>query len=287
VADLLVFLEGKLAGEISAAPANSVEFRYDDTYLRNPRNTPLSLSAPLGRGTYEMRQWLDGLLPDNIAVRRRWAARRGASSARPLDLLSTSIGLDCAGAVQFSRPGAEGVLHARASGLEPQSERQIADWIRAARQDWSAWEGLSRAIAERMSSDSATHSSTTGRSPRPTRTPRTTACFSMGPTCVLRRSTMSSPSCRMPTMTCLTCASLWPSATTTRCGPWARPMRGEPQGRCWGSTPTRPPTAPLISCDARRRLSAMPSTDSQPRIVRLALCSLCCIRRRRWQTELQ
>lgn len=142
MADLLVFLEGKLAGEISSAPANSVEFRYDDTYLRNPRNTPLSLSAPLGRGTYEMRQWLDGLLPDNIAVRRRWAARRGASSARPLDLLSTSIGLDCAGAVQFSRPGAEGVLHARASGLEPQSERQIADWIRAARQDWSAWEGL-------------------------------------------------------------------------------------------------------------------------------------------------
>lgn len=141
MADLLVFVGGRLAGEI-AAPANSVEFRYDGNYLRDPRNTPLSLSAPLGRETYEVGRWIDGLLPDNIEVRRRWAARSGAPSARPVDLLSTLIGLDCAGAVQFCGPGNESALHSRYSGLEPQSERQIADWIRRARQDWSAWEGL-------------------------------------------------------------------------------------------------------------------------------------------------
>ena len=140
MADLLVFVEGRLAGEVTAT--DSVEFRYDGSYLRDPRSTPLSLSAPLGRGVHNVGRWLDGLLPDNIAVRRRWAARSGASSARPVDLLSTPIGLDCAGAVQFCRPADEEALHARSSGMEPQSERQIADWIRRARQDWSAWEGL-------------------------------------------------------------------------------------------------------------------------------------------------
>lgn len=138
---LLVFVEGRLAGQVSRGAGASVVFRYDGAYLRDPRSTPLSLSAPLGRGTHEVGHWLDGLLPDNIAVRRRWASRSGASSARPMDLLGTPIGLDCAGAAQFCRPGDEEALHARASGLEPLSERQVADWIRRARQDWSAWEG--------------------------------------------------------------------------------------------------------------------------------------------------
>ena len=140
--DLLVFVEGRFAGQARRASATSIEFRYDDTYLRESRSTPLSLSAPLERGPHEVGRWIDGLLPDNTAVRRRWASRSGATSASALDLLGTPIGLDCAGAAQFCPPGSEEALHARASGLEPQSERQIADWIRRARQDWSAWEGL-------------------------------------------------------------------------------------------------------------------------------------------------
>jgi len=142
VADLLAFLEGRFAGTITATWPGTAEFRYADTYLRDPRSTPLSLSAPLGRGAYEVERWLDGLLPDNVAVRRRWAARNEAPSARPVDLLGTPVGLDCAGAVQFCRPGREESLHARSSGLEPMSEPQIAAWIRRARQDWSAWEGI-------------------------------------------------------------------------------------------------------------------------------------------------
>ena len=140
--DLLVFVEGRLAGDVRRASASSVEFRYDSSYLRDPRSTPLSLCAPLDHGTHEIGGWLDGLLPDSIAVRRRWASRSGASSANPLDLLGTPIGLDCAGAAQFCRPGGEEALHARSSGLEPQNDQQIAAWVRRARQDWSAWEGL-------------------------------------------------------------------------------------------------------------------------------------------------
>ena len=142
MADLLVFIEGRFAGEITAGAGNTAELRYDGSYLRKPRNTPLSLSAPLGHGHHEVGRWLDGLLPDSTTVRRRWAGKHRAATAMPVDLLSTPIGLDCAGAVQFCPPGDEDSLGVRSSGLEPQSEHEIAEWIRLARKDWSAWEGL-------------------------------------------------------------------------------------------------------------------------------------------------
>ena len=140
--DLVVFIESRRAGEIESGPGGSARFSYDGEYLRGAGNTPLSLSAPLGHEDYDIGRWLDGLLPDNIAVRRRWADRNGAASARPVDLLGTEVGLDCAGAVQFCRPGNEASLDSRGGGLEPQSEHDVAEWIRRARRDWSAWEGL-------------------------------------------------------------------------------------------------------------------------------------------------
>ena len=140
--DLVVYVEGRRAGEITAIKGNAAMFRYDGDYLRGGRSTPLSVSAPLGHEGRDIAQWLNGLLPGNVEVRRRWAARNTAPSARPMDLLGTPIGLDCAGAVQFCRPGDEGSLESRASGLEPRSDHDIAEWIRQARRDWSAWEGL-------------------------------------------------------------------------------------------------------------------------------------------------
>ena len=139
--DLLVFIEGRLAGEIAAGAGNAAEFCYENDYLEDPSRTPLSVCAPLGHGRYQIGRWLDNLLPDNVAVRRRWAARNSAPTARPADLLGTPIGLDCAGAVQFCRPGDEAALLSRAGGLEPCSDHDVAEWIRRARKDWSAWEG--------------------------------------------------------------------------------------------------------------------------------------------------
>ena len=142
--DLVVFIEGARAGEVASVGKGdrSAMFRYDQDYLIGGRNTPLSLSAPLDRMDHDISGWLDGLLPDNVEVRRRWAVRNGARSAMTMDLLGSPIGLDCAGAVQFCRPGDEGSLESRASGLEPKSEHDVAEWIRQARRDWSSWEGL-------------------------------------------------------------------------------------------------------------------------------------------------
>ncbi len=111
-------------------------------YLVGGRSTPLSLSAPLGSGEHDVTRWIDGLLPDSLQVRRKWADRAGARSAGAMDLLGTPIGLDCAGAVQFCRPGDEESRRRRSSGLEPQGESDVAGWIRRVRRDWSDWSGI-------------------------------------------------------------------------------------------------------------------------------------------------
>ena len=141
--DLVVFIEGRPAGEITAADEGRLAmFRYDRDYLTGGRSTPLSLSAPLGGGEHDVTRWIDGLLPDSLQVRRKWAGREGARSAGAMDLLGTSIGLDCAGAVQFCRPGDEESRSRRSSGLEPQGESDVAEWIRRVRRDWSDWSGI-------------------------------------------------------------------------------------------------------------------------------------------------
>ena len=143
MADLAVFIEGRPAGWITATDEGRVAmFRYHSDYLVGGRSTPLSLSAPLGRGEHDVTRWIDGLLPDNLQVRRKWAAREGARSASAMDLLSTPIGLDCAGAVQFCRPGDEESRHNRHSGLEPLGDSEVAEWIRRVRRDWSDWSGI-------------------------------------------------------------------------------------------------------------------------------------------------
>ena len=143
MADLVVFIEGRPAGEITAADGGrAAVFRYGRDYLAGGRSTPLSLSAPLGSGEHDVTRWIDGLLPDSVQVRRRWADRAGARSAGAMDLLGTPIGLDCAGAVQFCRPGDEESRSRRSSGLEPQGDREVAEWIRRVRRDWSDWSGV-------------------------------------------------------------------------------------------------------------------------------------------------
>ncbi len=109
-------------------------FHYDDTYIADPSSTPLSLRLPVEAGEHEISNWLNGLLPDNFDVRRQWAAEQKAGALDPVSLLSTPIGLDCAGAVQFCSPGEEDVITTRDSGVEWHTEAEIASWIRTAKQ---------------------------------------------------------------------------------------------------------------------------------------------------------
>ena len=147
---LAVFLAGRLAGTVSH-DRRGLRLDYDPAYAARGDAVPLSLSLPIS-GTPHVGErvsgWLDGLLPANENIRRRWAARHGARSHGPFDLLSTPVGLDCAGAVQTCPQAHAAALSERTGGvdwLEPDAFAELIDqlvrdqaWQRpAGRSAWS------------------------------------------------------------------------------------------------------------------------------------------------------
>ena len=136
-AELVVFIKGARAGTARAlAPERGwrpVLFRYDEAYIAALDRTPLSVSVPVDAGDAEIGDWLDGLLPDDPDVRNYWADREDAEGSDAVSMLSTPIGLDCAGAVQFCVPGNESAVTTRTFGVDWLTETEIADWIRDAK----------------------------------------------------------------------------------------------------------------------------------------------------------
>lgn len=101
---LSVWMHGQLAGRLTRAEGR-LSFSYDDTYRFDQDATPLSVAMPLATRRHDhsvVEPWLDGLVPDREATLTRWA-RQHDVAGHAFALLSTSIGMDCAGAVQFSR----------------------------------------------------------------------------------------------------------------------------------------------------------------------------------------
>ena len=85
--ELLVFIAGQFAGRARQLPPERglrrVLFRYDDDYLSDPGRTPLSVSVPVSATDFEISDWLDGLLPDDINVRRPLAGATARGWLRP------------------------------------------------------------------------------------------------------------------------------------------------------------------------------------------------------------
>ncbi|MFS0698945.1 type II toxin-antitoxin system HipA family toxin [Cellulomonas sp. 179-A 4D5 NHS] len=137
---LHVLLHGSHAGDVTQDGGGNHTFRYRDEYTADPAATPLSLSMPLGGVTYRKRTvdaFMNGLLPDNDAVRERWARDLDAKSTNAFSLLAR-MGLDCAGAVQFTELEPAEAL-ARDGELVPLTEADIAARLRRLRGDQSSW----------------------------------------------------------------------------------------------------------------------------------------------------
>lgn len=99
---LNVYLDGVLAGQLAQTAGGALAFAYDSSYTARANPTPLSLSMPLSGSRHSNRvvaAWLEGLLPDNLAVREEWARRFEVSARNPFALLG-HVGRDAAGAVQ-------------------------------------------------------------------------------------------------------------------------------------------------------------------------------------------
>lgn len=140
VKEIAFGLYGQRAGTI-VRNGGRIELAYDEEYLRQRNATPLSLSMPLGTGTYTARYvnaYLNGLLPDHADVRDRWAQQFGVNSGDTLGLIA-AIGRDCAGGALFTLVNDIDSALSAPGWIEPVTESQIAERLRVLRADDSAW----------------------------------------------------------------------------------------------------------------------------------------------------
>lgn len=136
--ELLVFMNAVEVGLVIRDARGRVRFAYHPKYPTGA--TPLSLSMP--QGTYDLHSadaWLEGLVPDNDQVLQSWVETTGARSSHPFDLLSTEVGWDCAGAVQFCGRDSLRTLGNRGGGVEPLSEMDMARRLRGLEEDGARW----------------------------------------------------------------------------------------------------------------------------------------------------
>lgn len=140
---LIVILEGERIGRIERS-GRGLRLTFDDRYLDDPDATTLSTSLPAPVRRHNDRAvtpWLWGLLPDNADVLNRWGRELGVSVSSPFPLLSTQVGYDCAGAVQFCSPDGVDELTERPGTVEPLDEAAVARRLRMLRADTTTWLG--------------------------------------------------------------------------------------------------------------------------------------------------
>ena len=133
-----VLIERHHAGHVDVLGEDKAVFRYAESYLTLPEPTPLSAGFPLREEPYDTPQvayWLQNLLPDDRDVLQRWCDRHDVSLMRPIELLGTPVGTECAGAVQFCPPERTADLLSDPGGLGHLSEDEL-------------WEGLAKLRAD-------------------------------------------------------------------------------------------------------------------------------------------
>ena len=97
-----VYLNQTLTGQLSIDAHGDMMFVYDDKYIEDSKNHPLSQSLPLQKRTYEAKQcrpFFSGILPE-AHLRASIARHLGISEKNDFALLS-AIGGECAGAVSL------------------------------------------------------------------------------------------------------------------------------------------------------------------------------------------
>jgi serine/threonine-protein kinase HipA len=106
VSELIILIDGTLAGTVHADKNGRLSLTYEDAWRASPQGYPLSVSMPLADVTYPHKSvWpnLWNLLPENPNVLQRWAQQYHVSAGNPFKLLA-HVGADVPGAAQFIPP---------------------------------------------------------------------------------------------------------------------------------------------------------------------------------------
>jgi serine/threonine-protein kinase HipA len=106
VSELLILIEGTLAGRIHADKSGRLSLSYEEAWRASAQGYSLSVSMPLADVTYPQKSvWphLWNLLPENPNVLQRWAQQYHVSAGNPSKLLA-HVGADVPGAAQFIPP---------------------------------------------------------------------------------------------------------------------------------------------------------------------------------------
>ena len=123
MSELLILIEGTLAGRVSADKNGRLSLSYEEAWCASPQGYSLSVSMPLADVTYPQRSvspYLWNLLPENPNVLQRWAQQYHVSAGNPFKLLA-HVGADVPGAAQFIPPE-------RLAEIQAEQHRTV-EWI--------------------------------------------------------------------------------------------------------------------------------------------------------------
>ncbi|MES2802462.1 MAG: type II toxin-antitoxin system HipA family toxin [Bdellovibrionota bacterium] len=130
-ARLVLYLNGLLLGYLEHKTSSDLTFTYAQEWIDKEKAFPLSRSLPIREQPYEGKEvfaYFDNLLPDNVSIRQRIAAKMHASSDQVFDLL-TVVGRDCVGAIQFVSENLEAPKLENATGVIV-SDSEIAEKLK-------------------------------------------------------------------------------------------------------------------------------------------------------------
>lgn len=136
---LAVLMRGQIVGDWSRNRLGQYTFTYRENY-RSAGRIPLSPALPISDsrfGHQAVAAYVDGLLPENPAVRAAWAAELKTGETA-FDLLA-SMGRDCVGAVQFAREDTLDELARRVADYRPVSDTEIGERLAALRAGEASW----------------------------------------------------------------------------------------------------------------------------------------------------
>lgn len=140
--ELIVILDRRVTGRVRRDARSRLAFTYEEDWRADDNAYPLSISMPLALARHrhdKIDPFLWGLLPDNEIILTHWATKFHVSARNPFSLIS-AVGEDCAGAVQFVGPERlESILGQQLPAIEWLDEKDIAQRLRALREDHSAW----------------------------------------------------------------------------------------------------------------------------------------------------